>query len=88
MSYSHLIELIRDGLGVAVLIKEGICYDKCLLCTSDTSQLVKSYRQTTFLDVYLFRRSEPKHIFPSFCYCFDVDKVLDTYVFGNGVSAP
>ena len=85
---AHLIELIGDRLGVAVLVKEAVGYNECLLCASYSSELVKSNGEATLLDINLLRCSEPKHIFSPLGYCFNVKKVLNTYVFGYAVTAP
>ena len=85
---AHFIKLVGDRLCIAVLIKERICDDKRSLCASDCSQFIESHGEATLFNVNLFRCSKPKHIFSPLCHCFDVDKVLYTYVFGHTVATP
>ena len=54
----------------------------------DGFQLVKRYGQTALFLINLFRCSEPKHVFSPLGNCFDVQKMLDAYVFADGVAAP
>ena len=85
---THLVKLVGDGLGVTVLVKECVGYDECLLCASDCTKLVESNGETTLLDIYLLRCSEPKHVFSPLCYCLNVQKMLYANVVGNAVAAP
>ena len=84
----HLIQLVGDGLGVAIAVQEGIRYDKCLLCLPNSAKLIQRNGQAALFDVDLFRRPEPQHVFPSFCHSLDIQQVLDTYIFRYGVTAP
>ena len=88
MSNAHFIKFVGNGLCVAVFIEECICYDKRFLGTPHRSEFVKSNRKTTFFNINLFGCAEPKHIFPSFCNCFDIDKMLYANIFRNRVTAP
>ncbi|CDD01390.1 unknown [Ruminococcus sp. CAG:382] len=88
MHDSHGIELVFDGLCEAAAVKEAVGYDECLLLVHDGAQLVESDRQTALLDIYLFRRSEPQHVFSPLRHGLDVDKMLHADVFGHGVAAP
>ena len=81
-------DLVGDGLGVSVVIQETVCDDKRLLFAHDVFEFVKSDGQATLLHIDLLRHSEPKHVFSPLRNRFDVDKVLDSDVFGHGVSAP
>ena len=52
------------------------------------AQLIKSNRHRTLLEVNLLRKSQPQHILSPLSDCLDVDEVLNTNVFGYGVTAP
>ena len=82
---AHGIQLLFHRLGVAILIQEGIGDNEGLFVLF---QLGQRNGQAALLEIYLFGRTEPEHIFPSFCHRFDVQQVLDAHVFGNTVAAP
>ena len=70
---SQLIELIGDGLCISVLIKEAVGHKEHALLVHNIFQFVKGNRHTALLDINLFGRSEPKHIFSPFGNRFDID---------------
>ena len=88
MLNAHFVELVGYRLGVAVLIQEGIRYNKRLLCAPDGFEFVEGYGQAALFDIHLFGRSEPEHVLSPLGDCFDIEQVLYTYVFGNAVAAP
>ena len=88
MGDTHLVELIGDGLGIAVLVEEGVGHDEGPLFAHDGLQLCQSHRQATFLEIDLFRRAEPQHVLSPLGDGLDVDQVLDAHVLGHGVAAP
>ena len=88
MGDAHLVELIGDGLGIAVLVEEGVGHDESLLFAHNGLQLSQGHRQAAFLEVDLFRRAEPQHILSPLGDGLDVEQVLDAHVLGDGVAAP
>ena len=80
---THFIEFICDSLCITILIKELVCYDECLFLAHNSLQLVNSNRETTLLEVYLFRCSEPKHILSPLNDCLNVQQVLNANVLRN-----
>ena len=85
---AHLIQLVGDGLGKAILIEEGVRYQEGTALAHNRLEFVQGHRQAALLDIDLSRNPEPKHIFPPCSDGFDVQKVLDAHVVGNAVSAP
>ena len=85
---AHFVELVLDGFGVTVIVKERVRYDERAFFVHYVRQLVESDGQTAFFDINLFRSAEPKHIFSPFCNSLNVYKVLDSHVFRNAVAAP
>ena len=85
---AHLVELTLDRLCVAVRVQEAVGDDEGFLFIHNGAQLVESDGQTALLDIYLFRRSEPKHIVPPLGYGLDVQQVLDADVLVDRVAAP
>ncbi len=85
---AHLVKLIGYAFGKAVVVKEAVRYDKRLLFAHYRFKLVKGNGQTALLYINLLRRAEPQHIFSPFSDCFNIQKMLNANVFGNGVSAP
>ena len=85
--YPHLVQFICDRLCVAVLIEECISYQEGFFLVVYVLQLIESDRQTAFLEIYLFRDSEPKHVLSPFGNGFGVQQVLDTYVLRYRVAA-
>ena len=88
MRNAHLVQLVRDRFRVAVLVEETVGHDKCPLLSHHGFQFIKSYRQASFLDVHLLRCPEPQHVFSPFRHCLNIQKMLDSDIFGYGVSAP
>ena len=85
---AHFVELVGYCLGIAVLIKEAVGNNKGFLLVHNIFKLSKSNGQTAFLDINLFRCSEPQHIFPSFSNGFDIEQVLNANILRNGVASP
>ena len=85
---SHFVKPVGYRLCVSVMIEEAVGYDKRPLFVHYGFKLAECNRQTAFLYIYLFRSSEPKHIFPSFRNGFNIYKVLYANIFGNRVSSP
>ena len=88
MNNAHFVQLIGNNLCEAALVQEGVSYDEHSLLVHYGLELLEGNRQTALLDIYLFRRTEPEHILSPLSKCLDIEQVLNTYVFGNGVTAP
>ena len=84
----HLVELVGDRLGVAVLVQEGVGNDKGFLFAHDVLQLLQGKGHAALLDIDLFRRSEPQHVLSPLGNGFDVQQVLHADVLAHGVAAP
>ena len=80
ISYAHFIKLLCNNICISVLIKECISYNKCFLLMHYISKLIKCYRQTASLEIYLFRSSKPQHVLSPLCYSFYIYKMLNTYI--------
>ena len=85
---SHLIQLIGNRLGVAVLIKEIVSDDKGLLLAHHMFELVQRNRQAALLDIHLLRCPEPQHVLSPLSHSLDIQQVLHSHVLRYGVSAP
>ena len=77
-----------DGLGIAVLVQEGVGDDEGFLLAHDVLQLIQSHRQAALLEINLFRRTEPQHVLSPLGDGLDVEQVLDAHVLGDRVAAP
>ena len=88
MCNAHFVEFVLNRLGVAVVVQETVRNDKRLLFVHHRLKFVKSNGQTTFFDVNLLRCTEPQHIFSPFGYGFDIEQMLHSDVFTDGVTAP
>ncbi len=84
----HLVQLLFDGLDVAVLIQEGIGDDERLFLVHDGAELIQSDRHAALLEVDLFRRPEPQHVLSPLGHGLDVEQVLDAHVLADRVAAP
>ena len=85
---AHFVQLLLNGLGVTIVVQEGVRDKEGLFLAHNGLQLIQSDAQAALLDVDLLGSAEPEHVFPSFCHSLDVQQVLDTHVFRNGVAAP
>ena len=85
---THLIQLIFDLLGKAILIQERVRYDKASLLAHYIFQFIQGNRGTALLKVYFFRGAHPKHVFSPFRNGLNINQMFYTYVFGNRVTAP
>ena len=88
MSDAHLVQLIGDGLCIAVAVEEGVGDDKDFFLAHDVFQFIKSDSQAALFDIEFFGGSEPEHVFSPFGDGLDVHQVFDTDIFGDGVASP
>ena len=82
---AHFVQLVFNGLRVAVIVQEAVRDDKCLFMSF---QLGQGDGQAALFEIDLFRRTEPEHVFPPDGDGFDVQQMLDAHVLGHGVAAP
>ncbi len=87
MHDTQLIQLVLDGLGVAVLVEELVGDDEGALLAHG-AQLVQSNRHAPALEVNLFRGAVPQHIGLPLCHNLSVNEMLHAYILGDGVAAP
>ena len=85
---SHFVKFVGYRLCVSVAVKEVVRNNECSLFAHDVFKFVESNGQTALLYIYLFGGSEPKHIFSPLRDRFDVEQMLDSDIFADGVSSP
>ena len=73
MYNSHGIQFIFNWFGVAVFVKERVCYDESTFLMHNGSQFIQGNRHTALLKVYLLRQSHPEHIFSPFSYGLNIN---------------
>ena len=88
MADAHLVKLFLDRPDVSVLIEEGIRDDEAFLFLHDTAKLIKGDGRAATLEIYLFRKSQPQHIFSPLNDCLDIQKIHNADIVGNGIAAP
>ena len=84
---AHLVQLIRDRLGMTVAVEETIGYNKGFFLLIIGFQFVQRHRQAAFFEVYFLRCAEPEHIFSPFCHGLDIDQMLYVDIFGYGIAS-
>ena len=67
VSDAKFVELVGNGLSVAILEQELVGDDEDALLAHNVAQLLESGGQAATLKVNFFRSAEPQHIFFSFC---------------------
>ena len=85
---AHGVQLIRNGLGIAVVVQEAVRHQKNLFLAQYGAQLIQRNVQAAFFQIYLLRCAEPQHVFSPLAYGLDVQQVLAADVFRNAVAAP
>ena len=86
--HTHLLKPVCDAGGHPALEQELVGYEERTLPVQHLLNLPKCHRQAAFLKVYFLRCAEPQHVFSPLCNGLDIEQVLDTDIFRNGISAP
>ena len=84
---AQFLQLPEDRLGRPGLVQVRAGHDEGALF-AHLAQLLEGNGQAALLDVDLFRRTEPEHVFPSFHHGFDIQQMLDAHVLRHRVAAP
>ena len=88
MLNAHFVQLVLDGLGVTIGVKEGVGDNEGLLLAQHVLQLAEGHGKAALLEIDLLGGAEPQHILSPLGHGFDVQQVLHTHILGNGVAAP